>query len=229
MANNNIINIKGIVLSAEQKNAVAELLGVSADLIKDNVRTSTINNLTMKDGSDTIAIDKFSQEEFDISQLTEEELMNAKKTGLSPKTYNLMQIGLEIKAAAAKTSIRGPRNAISAGQQIRDIINGYADKMNDNAMTAFLDKDYSKKNMGLAYPLFIEIPANADDTVKKEIRKVKGANRFASTIYKFKNLGNREFYMTNDLYAKNIDKVAMTFENIFKTDKKAKKVSTKKA
>ena len=229
MANNNVITIKGINnLSDAQKQAIADLMQVDVSLIQDVKKASTVNHLQMKDGSDTIAIDKFSQEEFDITQLTEDELMNAKKTGLSPKSYEMMQIGLEIKKSVGRISTRGVRTGISAGQQIRDIVNQYVDKIDNKAIALLTDKDYSKKNMSLAYPLFIRIPDNADDTIKKEIRKVKGANRFASTVYKFKN-ADGEYFMTNDLYAKNIDKVAMTFENMFKTDKKAKKVSTKKA
>ena len=209
MASN--VKISGIdinALSDAQKNEIAKIFGISADDIKiAPPKVSTVNHLQMKDGSDTIAIDRYNQKEFDITLLTEEELNNAKQTGLSPETYNLMQIGMEIKKSAAKTMTRGPRTGISAGSQARNIIAAFVNKITPDIMDKLIDKDYNKK-MSLSYPLFVEIPNEADDAVRKEIRyDKKNHPRYSNTVYTFPNVPGRSFYMTNNIFSNNVKKI----------------------
>jgi len=216
------IKINGVnvaSLSDEQKANIAAILGIGVENIKIGVaKVKEVNNLQMKDGSENIAIDRFSGNEFDISQLSEEELANARKTGLSPVSFSKMQEGEAIrKTLKGLSKARGPRNAVSAGQKIRDIIDSYADKIDESAMAAFLDADKSKALMKLRYPLFIEIPASATESQKKEMRKVNGDNRFLSTVYKFDKIPNKSFFMTNDLYERNINLVTETFKTMFDT------------
>ena len=211
------INVKGINfanLTDEQKAQMAAILGVSVDnIVAPAVKKAEVNNLKMKEGSETIAIDAYSGEEFDISLLTEEELANAKKTSLSPVSFAKYQEGEKIKALMKNVSgkTRAPRTGASAGEQVRAIVTAHADLINESAMMMFMNKDESKKSMSLAYPLFIEIPSGASEAERKEMRKVKGANRFASQVW------GREFFMTNDIYSKNIAKVEAVFSNLAAT------------
>ena len=217
------INVKGVNfanLTDEQKAQMAAILGVSVDdIVAPATKKTEVNNLKMKEGSETIAIDAYSNEEFDISLLTEEELTNAKKTGLSPVSFAKYQEGEKIKALMKNVSgkARAPRTGASAGEQVRAIVTAHADLIDESAMMMFMSKDESKKSMSLAYPLFIEIPSGASEAERKEMRKVKGANRFASQVWTFKNLPEREFFMTNDIYSKNIAKVEAVFSNLATT------------
>ena len=208
------INVKGVNfanLTDEQKAQMAAILGVSVDdIVAPATKKTEVNNLKMKEGSETIAIDAYSNEEFDISLLTEEELTNAKKTGLSPVSFAKYQEGEKIKALMKNVSgkARAPRTGASAGEQVRAIVTAHADLIDESAMMMFMSKDESKKSM---------FPSGASEAERKEMRKVKGANRFASQVWTFKNLPEREFFMTNDIYSKNIAKVEAVFSNLATT------------
>ena len=220
MANINIKGINVANLSDEQKNAIAQALGVNVDDLKIvTPKKKEVNHLQMKEGSETIAIDRFSGEEFDITTLSEEELTNAKKTGLSPESFAKYQEGEAIRASIKNLTgnSRGPRTGISAAQQVKDILNGYSNKVNESIMTILTDPVQSKNTMGLRYPLFLEIPTGASAEQKKEMRKDGKNNRFGSYEYTFEQLPGRQFFMTNDIYSRNIDKIITTFKNLFDT------------
>ena len=209
------INIKGIAnLTDDQKAAIAATLGIDVNNLQISVpKKKEVNHLQMKEGSETIAIDRFSGEEFDITTLSEEELANAKKTGFSPTTYAKMLEGEAIKKSMGKT--RPPRQGISAAKRVHAIVENYADMMNEQMMANLLNKDYAR-NMSLAYPLFIEIPADASDEQKKEMRMDGKHPRFSPREWTFAQLPNRRFYMTNNIFANNVPKVEAIFKNLSK-------------
>ena len=211
------LKIKGInpeLLTEEQKANLIKLLGIKPeDITEAKTPTKEVNNLVMKEGSETIAIDPYSNQEFDISQLNEEDLKKVKKTGMSLKSLAKLDEAEKIKALMkGKTINRGPRNAVSAGEQIRQIIAENSSKITAEMMNVLTDKEESRKLFSLAYPLFIEIPANASESGKKEMRKVKGAPRFSAKVWKFDNIPDKSFYMTNDLYTRNVEKIAAYFK-----------------
>ena len=175
-------------LSAKKKAELAAIFGVSVDDLSITVpKKKEINNLQMKDGSENIAIDKFSSEEFDINFLTEKELNNAKRTGLSPTTYAKYQEGEAIRKMMGK--VRPPKAAgvISAAKQVHQILESYIDTINELMISKLTDKAFSKQ-MSLTYPLFIEIPANATDEQKKEMRMDGKHPRFSPRVWTFPQL-----------------------------------------
>ena len=212
------LQVKGVdfsKLTDEQKEHMAAILNIDITAITAAAATKKkeVNNLVMKEGSETIAIDAFSGEEFDISQLSEDVLTRVKKTGLSPESLAKLEEAEKIKALMkGKTINRGPRNAVSAGEQIRQIVAENSSKITAEMMQILTDKEESRKLFSLAYPLFIEIPANASESDKKEMRKVKGASRFSAKVWQFDNILDKSFYMTNDLYVRNIEKIAAYFK-----------------
>lgn len=212
------INVKGVNfanLTDEQKTQMAAILGVSVeDITAPKTKKVEVNNLKMKEDSETIAIDAYSGEEFDISLLSEEELANAKKTGLSPASYAKYQEGEKIKALMKGTKSRAPRTGASAASKVHVFVEGASSAIDESVMKILMDKDSCKKEFKLAYPLFIEIPAEASESERKEMRKVKGMNRFAPRIWNFENLPGRQFYMTNDIYARNVEKAEAFFANL---------------
>lgn len=235
------INIKGIdfaALSDAQKAQIATILGVDIAAIEvKESKKKEVNNLQMVDAF--TAIDAYSGEQFDISLLTEEELIESKRTGLSPESLRKMNEGLKIKEMMkGKISTpRGPRNAVSAAQQIIAVVEANVDKITTKVMNVLTSKEESKKLFKLAYPLFLLIPENATEAEKKEMRKVNGSNRFAKREW---NILGATYFMTNDLYARNIQAIEKYFtglpeinaeasiEEIEQPVKKSKKKNAKK-
>ena len=214
---NATIKINGVnfeALNADKKAALAAIFGVDVNSLSFSTpKKKETNNLQMKDGSETIAIDKFSGEEFDITQLSEEELANAKKTGLSPMTYAKMLEGEAIKKSMGK--IRTVRTGISAAKQVHTIVEKYSDQINESVMLNLTNKDFSKK-MSLAYPLFKEIPNDASEEIRKEIRMDGKHARFSPRVWTFEQLPGRKFFMTNNIFANNVPKVEAILTSLLK-------------
>lgn len=210
------LNIKGIdftTLTDEQKQKMAQIFGVSIDAIEVK-KAPTVNNLVMKSGSDTIAIDIYSKEEFDITTLTEEELLNAKRTGLSPTSFKRMQEGEAIKKVAGRTAARRTRQGVSAGEQIRQIVSTYKNQVTSAMMMKLMSEEYRRK-MSLTIPLFKEIPQDATDEAKKAMRKDKhGHPRYSNVEYSFPQIPNKTYYMSNNLFANNVSKVDTVFKSL---------------
>ena len=206
-------NIDLAALSAEKQAALAAIFGEGVKVEVATSKKKEVNRLQMKEGSETIAIDKFSGEEFDITQLSDEELANAKKTGLSPVSYSKYEEGQKIRDLLKSTKVGTPRvrNAVSAAQQVKDAIKANASKVDDKVLATLVNADESKKLFGLHYPLLLEIPEGASDAEKKEMRKVNGNYRFASVVW---NFNNKAFFMTNDIYSRNVDRLVDYFNKL---------------
>ena len=78
-----------------------------------------------------------------------------------------------------------------------------------------MNKDFSKK-MSLAYPLFKEIPNDASEEDKKEIRMDGKHARFSPRVWTFEQLPGREFFMTNNIFANNVPKVEAILTSLLK-------------
>ena len=210
------LKIKGInpeSLTEEQKAHLIQILGIKPeDITEAKSTTKEVNNLVMKEGSETIAIDPYSGEEFDISQLSDEDLKKVKKTGMSLESLAKLEEAEKIKALMkGKTINRGPRNAVSAAQQVMMAIENNQHKITSEVMKILTDISESKKLFKLAYPLFIEIPSGASDTDKKEMRKVKGANRFGKREWL---INDKYYFMTNDIYMRNVPLLISYFDKL---------------
>lgn len=208
-----INNLNANQLTVEQKQQLATLLNINIDNIC-TINTSEVNNLIMKDNS-SIAIDPFSREEFDISLLSDTELKIAKKTGLSPKSFALVQEAEAIKQAAHKFKATRNRAPISAGARARNVINAYKNQMNAAFMKKLLNQDFCRDNFSLYYPLFISVSSNADAITKKDKRYVKGHPRYSPTEYRFDNITDTIFFMTNNIFAHNANKLEQYFNTHF--------------
>lgn len=208
-----INNLNADQLTIEQKQKLATLLNINIDSICTIVKPE-VNNLIMKNDS-SIAIDPFSHEEFDISLLSDAELKIAKKTGLSPKSFALVQEAEAIKQAAHKFKATHNRASISAGARVRNVINAYKNQMNVAFMKKLMNQDFCRENFSLYYSLFIAVSSNADAVAKKDKRYVKGHPRYSPTEYRFDNIANTIFFITNNIFAHNANKLEQYFNTHF--------------
>ena len=146
-----------------------------------------------------------------LAAINPDDIKNAKK--LLKKVDNLKK---QQKIAKTETIDLNLPKAPSAASQVKEIIDHYAAFINTDEMILFTQIAFSKVFFNLRYPLFVEITNDMTDEQKKTLR-FAGDNRarYGITEYQFDKLGDRKFYITNDIYQKNVEQIRRTFFNMF--------------
>ena len=144
-----------------------------------------------------------------LNAIDEKEVIAAKK--LLAKVASLKQ---QRKEAQKVPVIKKP----SIFQQIQELIERYSPQFYPETMWMFLDKNFSKEFFGTRYPLFVEIPQNASESDKRNLKYPNEDKnpRYATKEFEFVNLPGRQFYMTNDVYPKNLEKIQNVLRRFFK-------------
>lgn len=120
---------------------------------------------------------------------------------------------------AIKENAGGFKKGISAGATIREcFLDALKSKViDDKAMEILTDAEKTKEVLKIRYAFLLEVKSG-----KKEERMVNGCPRYTSKpIVEY---GNKKYYITNDLYIRNVT----TFKDWIKSLKKDSKKDSKK-
>ena len=120
---------------------------------------------------------------------------------------------------AIKENAKDFKKGISAGATIREcFLDALKSKMiDDKAMEILTDAEKTKEVLKIRYAFLLEVKSG-----KKEERMVNGCPRYTSKpIVEY---GNKKYYITNDLYIRNV----ATFKDWIKSLKKDSKKDSKK-
>lgn len=145
-----------------------------------------------------------------LNAIDEKDVIAAKK--LLAKVASLKQ---QRKEAQKAPVVKKP----SIFQQIQELIERYSPQFYPETMWMFLDKNFSKEFFGIRFPLFVEIPQDASEDEKRNLRYPNNEDknpRYAAKEFEFINLPNRRFYMTNDVYQRNLEKIQNVLHRFFK-------------
>lgn len=97
----------------------------------------------------------------------------------------------------------------SAYNILRELILSHKQEINDDIISKLTDKDFSRQ-AGLTYALFLEVDYTTD---YKAQTWMNGKNRYSKKIL---DINNRQFYLTNHIFHKQLPKLCATFEALFK-------------
>ena len=213
MANNNtIINLTSTNgISVEELQALLAAQGITAQIKIAQPKTN--DKIQYKDEEKTIGICKYdSSHEFVIADLSEEELKNAKQSGLCPHCYQVLQQAKAIKEVVGRTrKVTDNRpSADKPGFKIREIVKSHLASLNDEIMDKLQNVEFCKNQFKLRYALLMDISDMASEEVKVA-RMDKGHPRYSPAVYV---KDERQYLLTNDLYARNLEPIEKFFENI---------------
>ena len=154
---------------------------------------------------------KYCHEEFDINQLTEQDLIKVKKSGLClnclHKLEELTKMKNEIKTIAKSSK---PENYISPAKRVKSAFIKIQSQLTKEMIKNFQDAQYSKQAFGIIYPFLIDI-TGLNPEEKKEKRTIKNYIRYSPAEYK---IGSKTFLMCNDIYTKNVEKFQKEFNRL---------------
>ena len=124
---------------------------------------------------------------------------------------------------AIKENVNDFKAGISAGATIRNCFIAALTNniINDSAMKVLTDTEQTKKVLGIRYAFLLEVK-----TGNKEERMIKGNARYtAKPIVEYKG---KKYYITNDLYVRNITKFKDWIKSLKENKVDVHKVENKK-
>lgn len=207
------INVKGINfanLTDEQKKAMAEILGIDISNISEakSAKKVSLGKLEGKLDDKGHYACACCGEDVDYNSLDETAQAKARKSGVCPKCQKIADF-----VNSKSTGTVRVKNAVSAGDLCRAAILPHIDQLTAEHMALLTDKENCKKQMKLAYALFVELPEGCTKDEKNRIRKPNGKDaRFAAVEY---TICGKKFVMTNDFYVKNVAAVESYMAKLF--------------
>ena len=218
MANLTVKGINGINLTQEQILAALAAQGIDISNVQISTPKASLGKLEGKLNENGEYVCACCGKTINYNELDETAQAKARKTGVCPDCQRVYDF---VKDNKASGGVR-VKNAVSAGELCRSAILAHADEIDEEKMALLTDLDNCKNNMKLRYPLFVEIPAGASKFDKETIRKPDGGKnaRFATKEYTFSQLPGRVFFMTNDLYERQIAPVEKYMQVLFGEDEK---------
>lgn len=188
---------------------------VATEAIAENVTTgeetiamtTTAKATTTKVGKCT-ACAKFVS----LRKMTTREKANYKRTGLCPKCYakkqaeRLATIAANKAARAEKKANAQAMRANSPFNQVLALVQNSS--LNDAQLALLQDRDFVLKATNIVYPLLKKYDVNK--TFEEQTYVCKKA-RYARTPI---NINGDDYLVTNNIYAKNLDKVKAMFQGI---------------
>ena len=211
------LKISGI--TQEQLLQILKNAGVDTtqvNITTKEVKTPKINDkLTYTDDSKTFAICTANHEHvFNINELDEATKIESMKSGLCPHCLNIMKQAAEIKAASGfrtRTVTSNKPSAEKPGFQIREILKANLNNINDELLAQLQDKDFSRSNFKLAYPMLLNITGMSAEEIKIARKDAKQHDRYSPQVY---TINGQQFLLTNDLYGKNLEPIANFFNKL---------------
>lgn len=213
MANVNTSSIKVSGISQEQLMQLLANAGITDAQVTAAIRKpKVVDYLTYTDETKTMAVCKANPNHvFNVMELDEETHTAVMKSGLCPDCLAIMKQAAEIKAASGFRTRAATDNRPSAdkpGFQIREIVKNNLSNLDDETLAKLQDKQFSKEHFKLAYAMLLDITGMSNDEIKVA-RMVGKHARYAPAVY---TVGDKQFMLTNDLYAKNLQPIKEFFE-----------------
>ena len=205
----NLSNVNGV--NVEELQALLAKQGITA---KIKITEPKVNDkINYKDETKEIGICKFdASHEFVIKDLSEEELKNAKQSGLCPHCYEVLKQAQMIKEVVGRTrKVTDNRpSADKPGFKIREMVKANLPNLDEETMSKLQDVEFCKNEFKLRYSLLMDITDMNSEEVKAA-RMDKGHPRYSPATY-IKD--ERQYLITNDLYQRNLDPITKFFENL---------------
>ena len=159
---------------------------------------------------------------YSMKKMNEEQLANAQATGLCPHCQENEVLMAGAKKAEAKAEVPAKTEVAKAvgpkpGKAIREafmnlVSNGL---INEQTLADFQDKNFILKNAGIKYAFLKKVDSAI---ILKEQVKVNGKARYSSKPI---TIDNRQYLVTNDLYAKNVERFFALAESLMAEATKA--------
>ena len=214
---NNIENGEIGAINMDNKSmAAVENTSALLDMLKANGVTFKVVNKTVKRKSHAniddagIATCINCNDKFDYDALDDDTKALVDKYGLCPtcahkyNEFTTIKTSMKKNNTAPRVINREKTNGKSAFAVMMEMINNST--FTKDMLADLTDADYCKKNLGLTYPLFKEIPAGSTAADIKIIRSdVKGKARYAARIM---NIDDVNVVITNDIYAHKLNKIS---------------------
>jgi len=228
----NAIQINGgnvQTLTDEQRAAIAAILGVSAENVKVAATKATLGKLEGK-----LVDNHFKCEccgsDVDYAALSEEEQINARKTGVCVNCHKVYEF-----VKSNKTHAKGaPRikNAVSNGELCRAAFIDKLDLLTEDKMKELTSPEFCKDKLKLRYALFAEVTGMSKD--EKTALRLCGEKsaRFAALEY---TINGKKYVCCNDLYERHVPVFEAFFAKYFEeaaaapVEEVKKSVKSKKA
>lgn len=102
----------------------------------------------------------------------------------------------EMKEIKKETIKKVPPKKESAGKIIRTLFQSIISKLKEEHLEILTSAEKTKETLKIRYPFLKEV------TGEKDERKINGHARYNKTIVK---INNKDYYITNDLYQRNIE------------------------
>ena len=208
------LKISGI--TQEQLLQILKNAGVDTTQVNITAKVPKVNDkLTYTDDSKTFAICAANNEHiFNINELDEETRIESMKSGLCPHCLSIMKQATAIKAASGfrtRTVTNNKPSAEKPGFQIREILKANLNNINDELLAQLQDKDFSRSNFKLAYPMLLNITGMSAEEIKVARKDAKQHDRYSPQVY---TINRQQFLLTNDLYGKNLEPIANFFNKL---------------
>ena len=152
-------------------------------LSKKGLIIMTAKKTTTKETSKVVT--KSEEKKLPIEKSTSEEIV----TKEVPK--ELKDVIIEEKSQEEK-----PPKKVSAGKQIRDLFESIIPKLKDEHLEILTSQEKTKEVLKIRYSFLKEVKNEKDE------RKINGCPRYGKNTVK---INDKEYYITNDLYKRNIE------------------------
>lgn len=162
--------------------------------------------------------------QFSFSDLTDEEILLCRRSGVCPSCYYKIVYNSEHsykethscsketnsnKKSATDKKVKTDKNAteLKPGQLIRKLVADNLDSLAKEKMEKLCDKSFCKEHFKLQYALLLDV---TDKTAEEiiEARKINNHVRYSPQVY---SKNNQNFLITNDLYQKNLEPIKLFF------------------
>lgn len=128
--------------------------------------------------------------------------MTAKKTDVKETTKVPKET---TKKVLKEIPTKVPPKKISAGKTIREMFEAILPKLTNEHLEILTSAEKTKETLKIRYPFLKE------STENKEDRKVNGNARYGKNTIK---INDKDYYITNDLYSRNIETFKKWVETI---------------
>ena len=155
--------------------------------------------------------------QFSFSDLTDEEILLCRRSGVCPSCYykivynsehSYKETKIDKKSATGKKVKTDEKTTeLKPGQLIRKLVADNLDSLTREKMEKLCDKSFCKEHFKLQYALLLDITDKTAEEIV-EARKINNHVRYSPQVY---SKNNQNFLITNDLYQKNLEPIKLFF------------------
>ena len=200
------INFANATISKEELMALLASKGITA------VKTQPKVTDKLQYDENKVAHCIYCHDEVVLDNLSEEEQLKAKKSGLCPKCLAKLEELSKMKDLLKGTRTSRPAGTIGVATKIKNLFTSVKDQLTEEQLELLTDKEFSRVNLSMSYSFLLDITGMTDEEIKASKKDAKGHSRYAKDIYE---IAGKKFLMTNDLYdsRKHFEKVSKVIDN----------------